>query len=97
MELLVDVGPEAKLEQAINHGKHPSPHEFVDEVMPEARADVAKGRVTVFHVERAGGIGGLRAPPTGVVNPKAKRENIHDMTFAASEGGSEESTNNSTD
>ncbi|CAN0580224.1 unnamed protein product, partial [Laminaria digitata] len=77
----VDVGPEGNLEQEIAHGNHSSAETFEEEVRGEAIADVVRGRALIFPLEQAERIRGIRISPVGVVEEKAKRRIVHDMTF----------------
>lgn len=47
----IDVGPGGNLEHEISYKHHPSAEKNADEVMAEARADVARGRAIAFHLE----------------------------------------------
>ena len=47
-------------------------------------AHLVRGRALVFLLEQAEGIRGLRISPVAVVEEKAKRRIVHDMTFGGS-------------
>ena len=64
----------------------------------EEIADVVRGRALVFPLEQAEAIRGLMISPVGVVEEKAKRRIVHDMTLGGNrKRGERGSVNETTD
>ena len=83
-------GPGGDLRHEIEYGNHSSAKKYEKEMKGEVIADVVRGRALVFPLEQAEVIRGLRISPVGVVEEKAMRRIVRDMTFGEHKRGRRE-------